>query len=120
MKKAISVLLVFVMVISLCACGAETVSIVETKPSPDERVEDEIKEYISTNFRLSIDDAVSEPVSVTINDITKSSGYKWFVLGTYTVKINGKIMSAQFFMNVAYDEASDTFTFSDESIDQFK
>ena len=113
MKKALSLILALVLCLSLCACGG-------AKLSPKERLNDEVKEYISENYRIEIGGSTSEAVNVDIASVVDMSENEWAVLGTYTVKIQNEIMSAKFGLVATYNEASDKFTFSQEEFDDFK
>lgn len=114
MKKVLSLILALVLCLSLCACGG-------SKLSPKERLPDEVKEYISTNYRIHIGSSVSEAVNVDVASVIEmKENSEWAVLGTYTVKIDKEIMSAKFGLVATYDEKSDSFTFSQEEFDDFK
>ena len=113
MKKILSIILVLVMCLSMCACG-------ETKLSPEERLNDEVKKYISENYRIEIGAYTSEPVNVDIASVEDIAENEWAVLGTYTIKINNEIMSAKFGIVATYDETNDSFIFSKEKFDDFK
>lgn len=114
MKKTISLLLALVMCLSLCACGG-------SKLSPEERLPDEVKEYIRENYRIRIGGSVSEAVNVDVASVVEmKENSEWAVLGTYTIKIDKEIMSAKFGLVATYDEKSDSFTFSQEEFDDFK
>ena len=113
MKKALSLSLVIVICLSLCACGG-------SKLSPKERLNDEVKAYISENYRITIGGATSEAVNVDIASVVDMAENEWTVLGTYTVKIGNEIMSAKFGLVATYNETSDKFIFSKEQFDDFK
>lgn len=114
MKRALCLILTLVMCLSLCACGG-------SKLSPEERLPDEVKEYISTNYRIRIGSSVSEAVNVDVASVVEmKENSEWAVLGTYTIKIDKEIMSAKFGLVATYDEKSDSFTFSQEEFDDFK
>ncbi len=114
MKKALALLLALVMCLSLAACGKE-------KLPPEERLPDEITEYISENYRIKVGSEVSEAVNVDIASVVElKEDSQWAVMGTYTVKVGKEIMSAKFGMVATYDEASDGFTYSQEEFDDFK
>lgn len=113
MKKYIAILLVAVLCLSLVACGGD-------KRSPKERLPDEVKEYISENYRITIGNSVSEAVNVDVASVVDMEENQWAVLGTYTVKIDKEIMSAKFGLVATYDEENDKFIFSKEEFDDFK
>ena len=113
MKKALSLILALVMCLSLCACEG-------SKLSPKERLNDDVKEYISENYRITIGGSTSEAVNVDIASVVDMEENKWAVLGTYTVKIENEIMSAKFGLVASYDETSDKFIYSQEEFDDFK
>ena len=113
MKKALSLLLALVLCLSLCACGG-------SKLSPKERLNDDVKEYISENYRITIGGSTSEAVNVDIASVVDMEENKRAVLGTYTVKIENEIMSAKFGLVATYDETSDKFIYSQEEFDDFK
>ncbi len=110
MKKIILSVLAFVLGLSLCACGA----------SPEERLQDEVKEYISENYRITVGGFASEPVNVDVASVVETKDNQWAVMGTYTVKVDHEVMSAKFGMVATYDEADGEFTFSDEKFDDFE
>lgn len=91
-----------------------------SKPSPKERLNDEVKAYISENYRITIGGATSEAVNVDIASVVDKAENEWVVLGTYTVKVENEIMSAKFGLVATYNEASDKFIFSQEQFDEFK
>ncbi len=113
MKKTISLILALILCLSLCACG-------ETKVSPKERLNDEVKEYISENFHFTIGGSTSKTVNVEIDSVVDMEENKWAVIGIYTVKIENKVMSAEFRLEATYDETSDKFIYSQEEFDDFK
>lgn len=113
MKKLLSLMFVFVLCLSVCSCGGN-------KLSPKERLNDEVKTYISENYRISIGNVSSEAVNVEIASVVDKAENEWAVLGTYTVKIANQTMSAKFGLVATYNEASDKFTFSQEKFDDFK
>jgi len=113
MKKIIALFCIAVLLFSLCACNGE-------KLTPRERIPDEVKNYISTNYRIKVGTFVSESVNVDIASIVETQTNQWAVLGTYTIKIDKEIMSAKFGLVVSYDEGNDKFTFSKEEFDDFK
>ena len=113
MKKIISITLLLILCLPLCSCGG-------SKQSPEDRLQDDVKEYISENFRISIGNNNSEAVNVDIASVVDKSENEWAVLGTYTVKIKNEILSAKFGLVATYDEASDKFIYSQEKFDDFK
>lgn len=113
MKKSISITIVLILCLSLFACSG-------SKQSPEDRLENEVKEYISENYRISIGANTSKPVNVDIASVVDKSENEWAVLGTYTVKIGNEIMSAKFGLVATYDETNDKFTYSQEKFDDFK
>ena len=73
MKKALSLILALVLCLSLCACGG-------SKLSPKERLNDDVKEYISENYRITIGGSTSEAVNVDIASVVDMEENKWAVL----------------------------------------
>ena len=110
MKRVVLFALAFVISLSLCACGT----------SPEERLPDEVKEYISENYRITVGGFESEPVNVDVASVVEIKDNQWAVMGTYTVKVDHEVMSAKFGMVATYDETDGEFTFSDEKFDDFE
>ncbi len=113
MKKTMSLILALVLCLSLCACGG-------SKQSPEDRLKDDVKEYISENYRIRIGNSTSEAVNVDIASVVDKSENEWAVLGTYTVKIENEILSAKFGLVATFDEANNKFIYSQEQFDDFK
>lgn len=121
MKKVLSFIFAFLLCLSFCACSsAKNKSGSTTALSLEERLRDEVKEYISENYQLTAGSYISEPVNVDISHVVESKENQWAVLGTYTVKLNKEIMSAKFGIVATYDEVKNTFSFSKEKFDDFK
>ena len=132
MKRVLSMILLLSLCIGLCACAVEPPAAETTLPdsitepsteiqlSPKERLYDDVKKYISENFRIRIGDSVSESVSVDIASIVDKSENEWVVLGVYTIKIDNQTMSAAFGLVATYDKANNSFIYSQEEFDEFK
>lgn len=112
LKSLITAFLTITLLLQFCSCGGTR--------SPKERLPDEVKEYISTNYRGGMGVYVSEPVNVDVASIVELKSNEWTVLGTYTIKLGNEILSAKFGLVASYDEKTDKFTFSKEEFDDFK
>ena len=110
MKKTLSLVLAFCLIFTLFACAKE----------PKEKLPDEVKKYVSENFRITKGIHTSEPINVDVASIMDvKEGEKWIVLGTYTVKVGDEILSSEFGMIATYDEDEREFIFSDEEFGEF-
>ena len=110
MKKALSLILVLILSLSLFSCSR----------TPEDRLPKEVKRYVSENYRINRGDSYSQPVDVEISSITDAEENEWIVVGTYTVKIDSEVVSAAFGMVAKYNESNRKFTFSNEYFDEFR
>ena len=110
MKRILPIVLVLIFCLSLFACAS----------SPKERLSEGVEKHMCENYRITKGSAVSKPVGVEIIEIVDVKENEWAVLGTYTVKLGGTTMSSKFAISADYNEAKDSFSFSEATFEGFK
>lgn len=114
MRKTLAILLVFIVCLSLCACGAQ-------KASPEEKLKKESVTFIAAYLNAEISDLIVDTPEVIIDSVTPVKENQWAVLGTATVAISETSkMSAKFGVVATYDRNSEQFEYSKVEFDEFK
>ena len=105
MKKALSLILVLALCLTLCACGGDNGEHVTTE---QERVEQVVRNRAIASANVKFDYQISGQTTANITYSRETSSNVWEVAGNVTVKDKyGTPHTYSFDATVQYDEATD-------------
>ncbi len=112
MKKAISALLVVVMLLSLGACGTKELS-------PEEKLEPQAVAYMEDYIEEALGDMITGKPTITYTRRANDGSNVWAMMGTaeFVMADTGKTLSYDFGIKATYNETTEEFEFSHVKFD---